>query len=187
MNAPALPPELTLTFVSDEDVDVAVDHELRSLLSSCFPGEEGAASIFAHKRYNYEMPPWRWMVRERATGRLAAHLAMHDKTLGSETGDLRIGGVAEVAVDRAWRGRRLVGIMLDAAHAYVAAQGIRHAALLGNPKVYQSSGYTCYDNLVCYLSPEGEPREEHLDYFLARPLTDEPWPQGRIDLRGRFF
>ena len=61
-----------MTYLPDAAVDGARDAELRALLSLCF------GDGFRHKRYTFEMPAHRWLVREE--DKFVGHLAVHDKT-----------------------------------------------------------------------------------------------------------
>ncbi len=169
----------TIHYRSDASLTEEEDAGLRRLLFACFPHEPH----FLKRRYLKESPPHRWIVWN-PEGEIVAQSAVHDKILGSESGDIRIGGIAEVCVSAGYRGRGLVKEMLKAIHAWLPANGIAFAALFGNPKIYASSGYSVIRNeLVCenalarQLNPfSGKP--------MMRRLTERPWPQGRIDLRG---
>jgi predicted acetyltransferase len=134
-----------------------------------------------------ECPAHRWLARNDE-GRLAAHLAVHDKIVGTSAGDLRVGGIAEVCVDPAHRGQGLARQLLALSDDWMTRQGIPFGILLGKQEVYGSSGYRQADNPVRYLVPStGEWLEQSFSYFLFKPLGAIPWPPGVIDLRGPKF
>ena len=169
---------MTIHYREDASLTKQEDSELCRLLFSCFPQEQ----LFLKRRYLKERPSHRWLVSDG--GRIIAHSAVHDKILGSGSGKIRIGGIAEVCVSAKYRGRGLVKEMLNAIHAWLPANGISFAVLFGHPGVYLSSGYTvmpnelsCENALARQLNPfGGKP--------MVRCLSESPWPGGLIDLRG---
>jgi len=178
-------PRLPIEYVEDRKVDAALDAELRALLSSCFTGE--ANEVFRHQRFFNEMPAHRWLIRDDE-GRLVAHLAVHDKSIGISSGRLRVGGIAEVCVAATHRGQGLVRQLLTLAHEWMASQGIGYSTLFGDSRVYSSSGYRNVKNPVRYLDPKtGKRQTQPLDNFLVKALTAAPWPKGAVDLRGPKF
>jgi len=176
---------MRVEYLEDRKVDAALGAALRGLLSTCFTGEINA--VFHHQRFFNAMPSHRWLIRDDA-GLLAAHLAVHDKTLGTEVGDLRVGGVAEVCVAATHRGQGLVRQLLAEAHTWMIAQGMAFSTLFGDARVYGSSGYRKVENRVRYLDPKtGDWLTQREDGFLIKPLGSLPWPEGVIDLRGPKF
>jgi len=117
-----------------------------------------------------------------------AHLAMHDKSIGSPAGDLAIGGVSEVSVHPDFRGRGLVKKLLVAAHAAFAQRGVPFAFLFGNGDVYRSSGYVQVKNPLRFFDPARNEWCVRPDgAALVARLGSTPWPDGEIDLRGPIF
>ena len=168
---------MTLHYREDASLTEKEDSQLRRLLFACFPHER----LFLKRRYLKERPLHRWLVSD---GEIIAHSAVHDKILGSASGEIRIGGIAEVCVSAKHRGRGLAKEMLNAIHAWLPANGTSFAVLFGHPRVYLSSGYHvirnelgCENALARQLNPfGGKP--------MVKCLTEAPWPEGVIDLRG---
>jgi GNAT superfamily N-acetyltransferase len=176
---------MQLEYIEDRNVDAALDAELRGLLSTCFTGKTN--EIFQHQRFFSVMPQHRWLARS-SEGQLVAHLALHDKIIGTTVGDLRVGGIAEVCVTPSHRGQGLVRQLLALSDDWMTRQGVPFGILLGKQEVYGSSGYRQADNLVRYLVPStGEWLEQSFSYFLIKPFGAIPWPTGLIDLRGPKF
>ncbi len=173
-----------IEYIPDSEVDAALDGQLRGLLSICFTGPQNER--FKRQRYYSQMPRHRWIIREQ--GRVIAHVAVHDKSVGTPVGDLAIGGVAEVAVRPDFRGRGLVRQLIAAAHADLVWRGVPFAFLFGDHNVYESSGYVPVNNPLRFYDPS---RNE----WCVRPdasamvalLGSTPWPEGEIDLRGPVF
>ena len=113
-------------YVPDATVDAELDQQLRALLSLCFTKPHDA--VFQHRRYFLEPYPHRWMVRE-AAGRVIAHVGAHDKSVEADGERFRIGGICEVCVHPAVRGRGLVRRMLAVVHG--SARTFSHFQLSG--------------------------------------------------------
>lgn len=160
-------------YLPDEQVDETLDAELRTLLSLCF-GKE-----FEHKRYAYEMPPHRWLVRDK--GVLVAHVAVHDKTFQSGEKRVPFLGVAEVCVAPNYRGRGLVKIMLR--HAEARLGSVPFAVLLGDPEVYGSSGYRTVGNVYFPHEGTGQPNTG----VMVKALRSQLWLAGKVTIEGPPF
>ncbi len=172
-------------YLHDDDVDATLDRQLRELLSTCFtkPGDE----IFAVHRYYRQMPQHRWLVRDSA-GVPIAHVAVHDKAIGTEAGEMPIAGVAEVCVHPDYRGRGLVKRMLVAAHEWMAGREYAFSVLFGNPRVYGSSGYRSVTNDLRLTDlATGAVAVAPRDNAMILPMKLSDWPDGEIDLHGPTF
>lgn len=176
---------LSVEYLRDDDVDETLDRQLRTLLSVCFtkPGDE----VFAEHRYYRQMPQHRWLVRD-AAGVPIAHVAVHDKTIGTSAGQLPIAGIAEVCVHPDYRGRGLVKRMLAAAHEWMARRDYAFSVLFGNPAVYSSSGYRSISNELRMTDPAtGEVTVAAQANAMIRPAKRSDWPAAQIDLHGLKF
>ena len=174
-----------IEFIEDAVVDAALDRQLRTLLALCFT--KPCDTVFRDRRYFHEPPRWRWFVRG-APAELIAHIAVHDKLIGTTAGELRIAGIAEVCVHPQHRGRGLVRDLLAAAHPWLAAHDIPVAMLFGDKKVYASSGYRNIANPIRSRNPEtGTWVVATSDWAMVKPLQNYNWPAGVVDLRGPTF
>ncbi|MFO8044146.1 MAG: GNAT family N-acetyltransferase [Alkalispirochaeta sp.] len=200
---------LPIEHIADQDVDEALDRELRSLLSVCFTRPQD--HVFRQRRYWKEQPAYRWLMRTTG-GDLVAQVAVHDKTFivqsereglpaerDSTPHTMRVAGIAEVCVHPAARGMGHVKELLGVAHAALEEMGFEFAALFGKPEVYRSSGYLFADNPVYFLDDTDDTDDAEDTWhtkrfdgresgaFLWRPLARSDWPQGTIDIRGPKF
>ncbi len=202
-----------VTQLRDEEVSDSLDRELRELLSLCFtkPGDE----VFRHRRYFKEPPTYRWIMRN-AGGDLIAHAAAHEKVIivgGREQGsgengggpgesepragvtceEIRVAGIAEVAVHPAARGMGHVKELLGVAHPALERMGFAFALLFGRRKIYSSSGYRIAWNPVRYYDDGSKEWkierfvQPEVRCFMYRPLARTDWPEGIVDIRGRRF
>jgi GNAT superfamily N-acetyltransferase len=176
----------TIEQIADAQVDGALDSQLRDLLVTCFPKDPQ----FRGQRHWRELPLHRWFIRgDDDQRRLAAHVCIHRKVLGTETGgDLLVGGVAAVCVRPEFRGRGFARLMLAQVQPWLAQRGYEFGMLFGNRRVYSSSGYIVIDNPLRYIDWESrQPKIEVLSNAMVRQLAAKPWPTGVIDLRGPTF
>jgi predicted acetyltransferase len=169
----------------DRDVNEEDDRRLRQLLSYCFTKAED--HVFAQRRYFQEAPDHRFLMRT-ADGEIAAHVALHDKMIGSKEGELHIGGVAEVCTHPDHRGRGHIKALLAAGHAWMTERNMVFSMLFGEPYIYTSSGYVHVENPIRLWDWKREQWvTEAVRAAMVRPLTDLVWPEGVIDLRGPMF
>lgn len=169
-------------YLPDAAVDAALDRELRALLSTCFTKPEDV--VFRERRYFKEPPAHRWLLREEG-GRLAAHVAVHEKMVEVAGRGWPIGGIAEVCVHPDQRGRGHVRALLAAIHPWLVARGIPFSVLFGDPRIYTSSGYAAVSNL--FLRASASAAWAPAPGVMARPLLAEPWPAGEVRLAGPAF
>ena len=175
-------PEPEVVYIYDPSVDANLDWKIRVILGTCF-----GDLCFRQQRFCTELPAHRWVIY--GTGDIiAAHVAIHIKVLGSEQGDIKAGGVAEVCVHPDYRGRRLTRRLLTAAEDYMRENGIDFSALFGDAKVYSSAGYRQQGNPLRYYEKTSNSWECGANTgFMVKELTGRKWPQGTIDLRGPKF
>jgi predicted N-acetyltransferase YhbS len=172
-------------YVLDARISAKEDAELRDLLSTCFVGPND--HVFKEHRHFVLVPQHRFLLRDDQ-GIIRGNIAVHDLTLGSTAGDLRVAGVAEVAVHPALQGQGLAKRMLAAVDLWAAAEAFPFAMLFGKPEIYGSAGYRlCGNQFRCLDKKTGESWEGPLDSAQYKPLAGGSWPQGVVDLRGPTF
>ena len=150
-------------YLPDATVSAADDERLRHILRTCFTGPEDQEA-FRVRRYWREPPEHRWVIRSTG-GQIIAHLAVHEKTIGTPAGDLSAGGVALVCTDPACRRRGYAKRLLAEADAWMGQQGLPFALLVGSAAYYASSGYFPVVNPVRFW----DPREQT---WHTRPVKD---------------
>ncbi len=171
-----------VSYRRDEAITDREDRQLRDLLFSCFTYNP----TFLTRRYLRQCPEHRWIVKNDA-GEIVAHAALHEKTIGIPSGDLLVGGVAEVCVASTHRGLGLVKALLQTIDEWLQARPIDFAMLFGDPEIYASSGYLPMRNELRAANS----LSRHWNPFCGKPmikcLSPHPWPAGVIDLRGPTF
>ncbi len=166
-------------YIYDPTVTRDLDREIRELLGLCFSDE-----TFRYQRFNYELPAHRWILRN-AAGALVAQVAVHDKRLGTEAGEVRVAGVAEVCVHPDERGKGYMRLLLEQAHRWCREQGMLFSTLFGISEIYGTFGYLPKKNPLFFFNVNtGSWKQESFSRFQVLPLTAQEWPHGRIDLHG---
>ncbi len=160
-----------MRYLFDGDVGPVEDAEIRRLLSRCFTEPQDA--VFHDRRYYNEPYPHRWIVRDE-DDRLIAHAGVHEKIVRCGGNVYGAGGIAEVCVDPDFRGRGITRDLLSAIHEWLSGSGFFFSVLMGDPQVYQSSGYRSVGNLYCD-DLSGRTRF-HCAWAMVRPLRAMPWP-----------
>ncbi|MEI9898323.1 MAG: GNAT family N-acetyltransferase [Chthoniobacter sp.] len=171
-----------IIYRSDETITDEEDGELRKLLFSCFSFNP----IFLARRYFLQRPGHRWLAKSPA-GEIVAHAALHEKIIGTEAGDLLIGGIAEVCVAPDHRGLGISKELLQSIDQWLRARGIAFAMLFGQPQVYASSGYAPMRNELRAGSLLGPHWNPFSGTPMIKALSSTVWPGGIIDLRGPSF
>ena len=98
-------------YLSDDEVDEALDAEIRGLLTTCFTKPQDV--VFRDRRYFIDPYPHRWVIRD-PRARMVAHSGVHEKQLEAGGRVVAIGGIAEVCVHPDWRGNGYVAPMSQA-------------------------------------------------------------------------
>jgi len=173
-----------IVHVPDAEVDADLDHQIRSLLTRCFTKPQDA--VFSVRRYFHEPCAHRWIARAD-DGRLAAHAGLHERVAHAGSHVFRIGGVSEVCVHPEFRGRGLVRTLLGEAHRWLRTQRIQYAVLMGDPRVYASSGYTPVSNVSCSGLPGHAAERLHLEAAQVAPIADTAWPDSDVFIPGPPF
>lgn len=175
-----------IEYVADSAVDDALDRELRGLLSTCFTKPQD--HVFKSRRFFNQPPAHRWLIRDEA-GRLAAHLALHEKRLRAADGrEFLVGGVAEVCVHPSSQGRGHVKQLVGAAHRWMTDAGFAFSVLSGNPRYYGSSGYRVVENLYRDgADSSGATVRVKSEGAMVVALSDQAWPEGEAHIPGPSF
>jgi len=167
-------------YLPDSSVDDALDHDLRSLLATCFTKPEDA--VFRHRRYFEEPYPNRWVIRD-GRGAIVAHIGGHEKHVEVNGQSYRVGGIGDVCVHPDHRGKGSVRTMLECVHGWLSGHGFVFAVLFGDPRVYGSSGYVEVSNLYYGGGKEGWKQVDGL----VKELSEIAWPGGEVRLPGPKF
>lgn len=174
---------IAVEYVADASVDAVLDRSLRDLLTTCFT----KTPAFQERRYYNEPPAHRWFIRG-IDGRLAAHVAVHEKQVFAGAEVIPFGGIAEVCVHPDHRGHGHVRVLLQEAHGWLKERAFPFAVLFGHAGIYTSSGYVTVENLYRDLPDEhGHVARRKTDWAMVLPLAGREWPEGEVYLPGPAF
>lgn len=174
--------DLKVKFVFDKDVDEELNNKLIQILSTCFNDQ----LVFTKQRFYKEMPSLRWYYE--MDNIISAHVALHEKKISTEHGDILIGGISEVCVHPLFRGKGFAKKLLEEANLYSKKMKHKFSMLYGDTNVYKSSGYKEIHNDIKYMDHiTNEERIEKAQDAMVKKLSDLEWPLGLIDLNGPTF
>ncbi|SRR5581483_3076307 len=171
-----------IEYRADAALSDSENARLRHFLFGCFPYE----TAFLTRRYIKQAPAHRWLVLDEKGG-IVGHAAVHEKTIGTQNGDLRIGGVAEVCVASPYRGKGVMKELLREIFEWLHGRDVPFAMLFGQPKVYASSGFQPIDNELAAENSLARHWNPFCGKAMIKPLAKTPWPRGKIELRGPTF
>lgn len=167
----------------ENKIDPSLRSEVDSLLLECFseqPDFEKYLSMLPD-------PTWRLCCKDEILD-VVAHLAVHEREVGTSSGDMTIGLISNVAVAPSARRQGLARDLLSEAHTIMRASEIPFSILFADiPEIYHSSGYSLMDNPIRFWDNYiEEPAWRTLVYrgSMICQLGDQELPSGVIDLRG---
>jgi predicted N-acetyltransferase YhbS len=170
--------------IKDKNVNKNLDKHIRDLLVFCFPE---SADVFKKHRYYQEPPEYRWCVFNSKND-LIAHTSLHLKTIKTDAGDFRIGGIGEVCVASDYRGLGLLKMLIKKCDDFLKRERVPFALLFGKATYYSSSGYIPAKNKIRYLNTTTNNWiVEEVDSALYKQLGGTNWPEGIIDISCPIF
>jgi len=169
-----------IEYLSDNDVDEALDAEIRNLLTTCFTQPHDV--VFETQRYFREPYLHRWVIHDEG-GVIIAHVGVHEKSVEANGTIFQIGGIAEVCVHPDYRKRGYVKMMLLRIHDWLREHGFIFSVLFGESYVYHSSGYVTVENLVHGGVEEGWKQINGM----IKELAEVTWPTEQVRLSGPSF
>ncbi len=120
-------------------------------------------------------------------GRVVAHAAMLPRWIGTEHGEVLVGGLSRVCTEPAARGRGLGELLVRSAFDLVDAGTFEFALFQLSERVrgfYERLGAVPVENrIVNSLAAEAN-AEAFWDELVMRYPAGSDWPSGEIDLRG---
>lgn len=170
-------------YLHDDTVDVKLDRQLRTLLTTCFTKPHDA--VFKRRRYFIEPYPHRWVVRD--DDRLIAHVGVHEKAARAAAAIYGIGGLAEVCVHPDFRGRGIVRDMIVAVHEWLRGHGFVFSILMGDPRIYTSSVFRTAAGVYCDGAGDAPGARCLCGSAMVCELADVKWPDGDVYISGPSF
>ncbi len=178
-------PDITITRLDEAAVPAELHRQLITLLSTCFQGPNDAS--FRVQSYWRTPPTWRWIARLPDTTPVA-QIAVHELTVESAAGKLRLGAVGDVCTHPDCRGQGLAKRLVAAAHEWLRTQGVMYTFLTGNPAVYSGSGYVAVNNPIRRFDPIKDAWVTGpVNNAMVCQLGDAVWPEGLIDWNGQLI
>jgi GNAT superfamily N-acetyltransferase len=102
-------------------------------------------------------------------------------------------GLVDLCIDHEWVGQRLASELIESIELKAKSQGIEFLmAMTADPAFYEKNGFHTIESKCIWLSFLGG---KSLGLFkrippsglMVKPISNEPWPEGEIDLLGPLF
>ena len=158
--------------------------ELPGLLETCFP------NTFDGRTYFKQLPHARLLAKQPA---LVAQLGLDLRIIRVGSRLVRVLGIIDLCVLPEHRGQGLAGRLLQLAEQTAVDWAAEFLILFADsPTLYQNNGYHAPLAQVTWLGIEDRASCGQLDRDLTGTLwckspSDQPWPEGPIDLLGYLF
>jgi predicted acetyltransferase len=109
---------------------------------------------------------------------------MRDVAIGGELEEIGILGGIAVAPDQRRTGHART--LVRHAHELLRKRSIAFSILFAfEPRIYDSSGYRLMQNITRYIDEEGTTKTLVYRGSMYAELSQRPWPNELLDLRGR--
>ena len=177
---------LKLELVDEYRIREELREEIRGLLAGSFPDEPFTRS----RTYLKQFPARRLLAHENET--LVGHLGLEHRAIGTDRGARQIMGVVDLCVASARQGQGIASRMLAWVESLAREAGVPFLVLFAHDRrVYEACGFSHASNVLRWAKID-EHRilgvgEEPLEELMVKPVGDEPWPRGTIDLLGHQF
>ncbi|MEM1446333.1 MAG: GNAT family N-acetyltransferase [Planctomycetota bacterium] len=183
---------ITIQHLASHAVTPADDAEIAGLQHRCFPDAHPDASDA--RSYFKQLPHARFIARNEH-GQLLAHLGLDHRVIRVGDRVIPILGLIALCVDKPARRQGLATRLLHEAEqlARQAPAQIEFLLLITDiPAFYQPHGFHQVPPTDTRFLAIDERRIhsviQHLEHeLMAKPLSNQPWPDGPIDLLGYLF
>lgn len=177
---------LPLEIVEETRMTAELDLAIRTLLCNCFP--ENAATFRETRAWQQSVPEFSVIARQDNT--VVGHVAVVHRRISCSRGKtVDVAGIQGVAVGEPMRGTGLSHRLLDTALQQATRHGLPFGLLFCRPmleRFYASLGWRRTDQPITIRDADNTIATlPHTRLAMYIPLSDRPFPEGPLDLRGR--
>jgi predicted N-acetyltransferase YhbS len=173
-------PMIELLEVRPENLTGDLASAVHRLLRDAFP-DDG----FDEGDYYRKLGPPEVAVILLDDPQVCGHLGLYTREveIGNETFHIGMLGGIVVRPDRRRRGYSR--LLVQHAHEHLKARRILFSILFAyEPRIYEGSGYRLMQNSTHFIEPDGTPRTFVYRGGMYAELSQRPWPNQQLDLRG---
>jgi GNAT superfamily N-acetyltransferase len=180
--------QLRACIANEQDVSPQQDRSIRAALCECFPAD---VSVFGVTRaWHGSAPSFScWLELDQAC---IAHVGVVDRVIRvGESSNIHVAGIQNVFVVPAYRGRRLIDLLMYSAMAVAHQRSFDQGLLFCVPELeslYQRQGWRkISDRLVTRRDSSANNTVVPLPPYniaMSLPLHQPDFPDGNIDLQG---
>lgn len=177
--------KFSLELMEEDAMPPEIDAAIKVLLCECFPPD---VEMFSKCRHWHGTAPAYTLVYRDGI-RVLGHVGVVLRRVRCGQADVEIAGIQSLAVAPSLRGSGLACALMEDAMSEAERRGIRFGLLFCVPKLerfYAPLGWVRTNVAATMMDESGNPAPvpaKNIGMYLE--LTDEPFPKGNIDLRGR--
>ncbi|MCF0233345.1 MAG: GNAT family N-acetyltransferase [Thermoguttaceae bacterium] len=176
----------SLETVAESDVDPALDAQIREFLLEYFPNW---ADVFKTRRTWHDAPPV-FTTLARCEGKIVGHVAVVERTITTRWNWRYLAAsIQGVAVARDFRKTGLSTKILDLALQEAADAGYKFAILFCREPLrpfYERNGWKLPNDSMIMWRDRELPIHMQSNCPMCRELSDEPFPEGELDVHNPF-
>jgi len=169
-----------------EEFELTAEEEqaIRQLLGSAF-------SVYPDRTYYKQQPDFRYLCWEQDT--LVAHMGIEHRTINNAGQLLRIFGVADLCVQKAYQHRHIGSLLLSELSLLGQKNGIDFVVLIASDQqLYLKNGFLPVDNTCRWLlisehATLGVAQRHIESALMVKPLGKKRWKNGVVDFLGPIF
>jgi predicted N-acetyltransferase YhbS len=152
---------------------------------------ERAFSVYPDRTYYKQQPNFRYLCWEEE--RLVAHMAVESRIINNAGQLLRIFGVADLCVEKAYQHQHIGSKLLSELSLLGQKNGIDFLVLVAaEQQLYLKNGFLPVDNTCRWLlisehATLGVAQRHIKSALMVKPLGKKPWKKGTVDFLGPMF
>jgi Acetyltransferase (GNAT) domain len=176
---------ITVVRVAEAEIGADLSGQLQFLLRECFPGYPG--------RSYFKLPPHFRYLAMTGSGSVAAQLGVEFRVIRVGDAVVRTFGVVDLCVRESQRSRGLAGGLLADVTGLARSSGMAFIVLFADDdRLYTRNGWARVTNRCSWVKIHdhvtlGLARQEDPGVMMVKALTEQPWPDGDVDLLGHLF
>jgi GNAT superfamily N-acetyltransferase len=174
----------TISRVAEAEIPADLMRQVQALLQECFPG-------YPSRAY-FKLPPhFRYLAM--AGGQLAAQMGVELRVIRVGSTVLRTFGVVDLCVSPSARSRGLAGGLLAELTELARSCGMDFVILFADDdRLYTRNGWARAANPCSWLKIDehttlGLATAQDTGALMVKPIGQQAWPDGEVDLLGHLF
>lgn len=175
---------ITISRIAEAEIGAELRPQVQAPLQASF-------AEYPSRTY-FKLPPhFRYLAT--ADGELAAQISVELRVIRIGDQVVRTFGVVDLCVSQSERSRGLAGRLLAELTEYARSCGMDFIILFADgSRLYDRNGWVSAGNRCSWVKIHdhrtlGLAKAEAIGALMVKPIGDQPWPEGEVDLLGHVF